>query len=155
MRVEVMIMLDSTKVVLDIIKSREELCKAKFSTVKAEFAMMGYAIEVENKEELVLMVNYIIKVLKNEPYPDGTSLLKPILKDRYEVKYISCTTIQGMRCINLCLETEGLPAPFEEDYGSGYPCSFCYVLNLDAPEFSEFGDCFFEKKSDGYYHRIS
>lgn len=122
-----------------------------------ELAMTGCTVEVKNKENLVLMVNYIIKELKGEPYPEpsGISLLKPVLKEDYEVKYLSCTTVQGMRCINLCLETEDLPKPFEEDYGSGYPCSFCYVLNLDAPEFSEFGDCFFEKKSDGYYHRIS
>lgn len=136
-------------------KQLKEILKADSRKWRAELAMLGCVQTVEDRGDLVLIVNYIISELKDEQYPDGISLLKPILKDRYEVKYISCTTIHGMRCINLCLETEGLPAPFEEDYGSGYPCSFCYVLNLDAPEFSEFGDCFFEKKSDGYYHRIS
>lgn len=140
-----------------IMKTRKqlmEILKADSRKWRAELAMLGCVQTVEDRGDLVLMVNYIISELKDEQYPDGIGLLKPILKDRYEVKYISCTTIHGMRCINLCLETEGLPKPFEEDYGSGYPCSFCYVLNLDAPEFSEFGDCFFEMR-DGDYHRIS
>lgn len=131
-----------------------EASSRKMRELYCELAMCGCAVEVKSRGDLVLMVNYIIRELKDNPLPDGISLLKPVLKDGYDVKYLSCTTVQGMRCINLCLETEDLPKPFEEDYGSGYPCSFCYVLNLDAPEFSEFGDCFFEMR-DGYYHRIS
>lgn len=140
-----------------IMKTNEqlrEILKADGRKWRAELAMLGCVQTVEDRGDLVLMVNYIISELKDNPLPDGISLLKPILKDRYEVKYLSCSTVCGMRCINLCLETKDLPKPFEEDYGSGYPCSFCYVLNLDAPEFSEFGDCFFEMR-DGDYHRIS
>lgn len=132
----------------------QEASSRRMRELYCELAMCGCVVEVKSREDLVLMVNYIIGEIKNDRFPDGISLLKPILKDRYEVKYLSCTTVHGMRCINLCLETEDLPKPFEEDYGSDYPCSFCYVLNLDAPEFSEFGDCFFEMR-DGYYHRIS
>lgn len=132
----------------------QEASSRKMRELYCELAMCGCAVEVKSRGDLILMVNYIIGELKNNPLPDGISLLKPVLKDGYEVTHLSCTTVHGMRCINLCLETEDLPKPFEEDYGSGYPCSFCYVLNLDAPEFSEFGDCFFEMR-DGYYHRIS
>ena len=52
-------------------------------------------------------------------------------------------------------EEEQYPAPFEEDYGSGYPSAFCYVFNTENDWCSEFGDCFFEKRADGFYHRVS
>ena len=64
----------------------------------------------------------------------------------------------GMPCIVYCIDPQDgeTPKPFEEDYGSGYPCSFTYVFNTTDHEMcSEFGDAFFEKQADGYYHRVS
>ena len=66
-----------------------------------------------------------------------------------------------MKCITYLLastsddEEESYPAPFETDYGTGYPCAFCYVFNTESDWCSEFGDCFFEKRADGFYHRAS
>lgn len=45
--------------------------------------------------------------------------------------------------------SEDFPDPFTEDYGTGFPCAFCYVYNLRDSWCSEFGDVFFEKHELG------
>ena len=34
-------------------------------------------------------------------------------------------------------------------------CTFDRESNVDADDCSEFGDCFFKKHADGFYHRVS
>ena len=64
--------------------------------------------------------------------------------------------IQGMQTVAFLLKSRSkeYPAPFKEDYGTGYPVAFCYVYNVTYPDFSEFGDCFFEIRGKHYY-RVS
>lgn len=74
---------------------------------------------------------------------------------------VELSPVVDMLCITFLLaseadrdEEEWYPFPMAEDYGTGWPCAFCYVLNLDYPEFSEFGDCFF-MNDNGNFNRIS
>ena len=109
------------------------------------------------------MTEYIVEVIKGEP-KELVDIVKESI-NRYhenEVKYIVVNRVMGMPCIAYLLDSgvekdheDYYPAPFVEDYGTGYPCAFCYVFNLESDWCSEFGDVFFEKKSDGYYHRKS
>lgn len=118
---------------------------------RCELALMGKVVNCTN-QEAQWMLNYICKVVKL-PTVD---IMKRI--QRYNpnnVKHIVVNTIEDMITVSFLLEGEDYPAPFATDYGCGYPCSFCYVLNLSHPDLSEFGDCFFEKKADGFYHRVS
>lgn len=129
---------------------------------RCELALMGKVVTCNN-DEVQLMTEYIYRALGQ----DSTKLVN-ILEDTIQkyskdnnVKYLVCNRICGMPCITYLLESssedgeERYPAPFEEDYGTGHPCAFCFVFNTDSDWCSEFGDCFFEKKSDGYYHRLS
>lgn len=135
--------------------------KSELAT-RCELALMGKVMTCTN-EEVQSMTEYIFSAMGKDISECGD-----VLKDRIHkynntnnVKYIVCNTIYDMKCVSYLLEStaedeeERYPAPFETDYGSGYPCAFCYVLNADVPEFSEFGDSFFAKRSDGCYHKVS
>lgn len=129
---------------------------------RCELALMGKAVEVNGNNELQAMTDYILGALdKSEQYKN-----LDIVKDRicrYSKKnkvthlVVNTSKICGFRHITYCIDTqeEDEPKPFEEDYGSGCPCAFSYVFNVDADDCSEFGDCFFKKLSDGFYHRVS
>ena len=138
--------------------------KSEMAT-RCELAMMGKVVPINDNSEVQAMTEYIIKAIKGD---DHKFTLCDIVKEsinRYhenKVKYLVCNTVLDMRCITYLLDSgvdkdkeDYYPAPFEEDYGTGTPCAFCYVFNLENDWCSEFGDCFFEKKSDGYYHRVS
>lgn len=123
---------------------------------RCELALMGKVVEASN-EEVQEMTNYILLAMGSTLEVDIQSR---VLDNGCDVKYLVANLVEDMKCITFLLEYTGedaddTPKPFEEDYGSGYPCAFCYVLNADVPEFSEYGDSFFEKLSDGYYHRKS
>lgn len=124
---------------------------------KAELAMMGKAVPVESEEEVRFITDYIRTV-------QGISSELDIYKRLHQynaenkVTHMCVNTVMDMPCITYCVDPQDgeTPAPFEEDYGTGTPCSFCYVYNLVADDgCSEWGDCFFEKKLDNYYHRVS
>ena len=133
---------------------------------RCELALMGKVVPVNDNNEVQDMTKYIVSVIKGE---DQANKLVDILENainRFQenkVKYLVTNTLMGMPCITYLLDSgvedeedeNYYPAPFEEDYGSGYPSAFCYVFNLDCDWCSEFGDSFFEKKADGYYHRVS
>ena len=136
---------------------------------KCELALMGKVISVENNDEVRFVTEYLLQALgfddnfyfNNFPEnPDWDIIDDCICKysPNNRVTHIVVNIIMGQfRCITYCIDTQEKdePKPFEEDYGSGYPASFTYVLNLDAVELSEFGDCFFQKMNDGYYHKVS
>ena len=124
---------------------------------RCELALMGKVVPVKSNDEVQEMTEYILKAMGN------TSRCENILENaiqRYskenEVKYIVCNTVMGMKCITYLIDTHDgeTPAPFE-DYGSGYPCAFSYVFNTECDWCSEFGDSFYEKREDGFYHRVS
>ena len=128
---------------------------------RCELALMGKVVECNNSE-VNEMTKYILSALgKADEFKDLDMLKDRICKysKENEVKYLVCNTLLDcMKCITFLIDTniEGEPKPFEEDYGTGSPCSFCYVFNTDDDDMcSEFGDCFFRKKSDGFYHRVS
>lgn len=124
---------------------------------RCELALMGKVIPCNN-DEVQMMTCYILDAIGKD-----SGKLVDILEQiqRYnkqnEVKYLVCNTVMGMKCITYLIDTNDgeTPKPFKEDYGSGYPASFCYTFNTDSDWCSEFGDCFFEKREDGYYHRVS
>lgn len=128
---------------------------------RCELALMGKVVEVHSNEEVNAMTKYILSALGHSEHYKNLDMVKDRIcrySEDNEVKYIVCNTLMGhMKCITYLIDTheEGEPAPFETDWGTGSPCSFCYVFNTDADDCSEFGDCFFQKKSDGFYHRVS
>ena len=135
--------------------------KSEMAT-RCELALMGKVVPVNSNSEVQAMTEYLFSAMGNDPNKLVDILENAICKyQKNDVKYLVCNTVMGMKCITYLLastsddEEEKYPAPFEEDYGSGYPCAFCYVFNTESDWYSEFGDCFFEKKSDGYYHRVS
>lgn len=127
---------------------------------RCEIAMMGRLVKCSN-DEVNVMTEYILKTLGYDKNYQGEDFLKDRIQrynEENEVKYLLVNTImEELLCITYCVDThiEEEPAPFEEDYGTGCPSSFCYVFTINADDCSEFGDCFFEKKEDGFYHRVS
>lgn len=127
---------------------------------KSELALMGKFVPVENEDEVRFITDYILNVLDAERLRN-MDIYKECLhrySDTNKVTNIGTCRVMGMPCIVYCIDPQDgeTPKPFEEDYGTGSPCAFCYVLNTEAHEMcSEFGDCFFEKRADGYYHRVS
>lgn len=138
--------------------------KSEMAT-RCELALMGKVIPVNDNSEVQTMTKYIVSAIKGEEYANKlVDILENAINHYQEnlVKYLVCNTVQGMHCITYLLDSgvdkdheNYYPAPFEEDYGTGYPVAFTYVFNLDCDWCSEFGDSFFEKQSDGYYHRVS
>ena len=129
---------------------------------RCELALMGKVVPVNNNDEVQAMTEYILSAMGREE-PLIEDFVKTTINHygQNNVKYLVCNTVEDMKCITYLLECasddkeEMYPAPFEEDYGSGHPCAFCYVFNTDVNWCSEFGDCFFEKREDGFYHRVS
>ena len=135
--------------------------KSEMAT-RCELALMGKVVPCVN-DEVQVMTEYILKAMGKD-----TTHLVNILEEsiqRYhknEVKYIVTNTIHGMKCITYLLDSgvdkedeEYYPAPFETTHGTPFQCAFCYVFNTECDWCSEFGDAFFEKREDGYYHRVS
>lgn len=124
---------------------------------KAELALMGKAVPVESEAEVKFITDYIRTVIGVSAEWDIYERLHQYNKEN-KVTHICTNKVMDMPCITYCIDPQDgeTPKPFKEDYGTGTPCSFCYVYNLVADDMcSEFGDCFFEKKLDGYYHRVS
>lgn len=129
---------------------------------RCEMSLMGKVVPVYDNSEVQEMTEYLLHAMGHR-----TNNLVDIMKNAINkygennVKYLVCNQVHGMNCVTFLLECgssdpeESYPAPFEEDYGSGYPSAYCYVFNTENDWCSEFGDCFFEKKADGYYHRVS
>lgn len=124
---------------------------------RCELAMMGKVVKCSNSE-VMDCVKYIEKVTSKhgKEIDDRVEVFMSAIKEQgAHVRCMVCNTVYGDTCITFLIETSGLPKPFETDYGTGYPCSYGYVLNLSCPYCSEFGDSFYEKRSDGFYHRVS
>lgn len=128
---------------------------------KSELALMGKFVSVENEDEVRFITNYILTVLERDEQFKDLDIYKDCLhryNDTNKVTNIGTCRVMGMPCIVYCIDPQDgeTPKPFEEDYGTGNPCAFCYVFNTTDHEMcSEFGDCFFEKQADNYYHRVS
>lgn len=129
---------------------------------RAELALMGKFVPINSNDEVQAITDYILSALGMEDTYEDLDIVEDRIcrySKNNEVKYLGVNTILGsMRCITYVVDTneEEEPKPFEEDYGTGTPCAFCYCFNVDADDgCSEFGDCFFRKSTDGFYHRVS
>ena len=125
---------------------------------RCELAMMGKVVPCTS-EEVQGMTIYILNAM-GKSYDELVDIMEVTIRKynkKSEVTHLVCNTVHGMPCITYLIDTneEDEPKPFEEDYGTGYPASFCFVFNTESDWCSEFGDCFFEKRADGYYHRVS
>jgi len=130
--------------------------KTELRTV-GELILMGKTQKVSN-DEVEFLTGYILSAVSAD-----TSLAKDFVKNRIRrytksnnVEYMDSYRLYGMPCICYCISSEDeedeVPYPFTEDYGTGLPCAFCYVLNTVGDDMSEFGDVFFKKQGDGFYH---
>lgn len=80
------------------------------------------------------------------------------ISGEYIVRAISTSMLGGeFRCINIVMTTDEDDDPeylgqwhLDDENGA-----FGYVANLDAPDLSELGYMFFEKRKNGNYHRIA
>lgn len=139
---------------------------AKLAT-RCELALMGKAQRVDDQSEVQTMFEYICGALDKDPksYEGGEDVLNNRIRQytkTNDVAYITTCTIYGMPVIVFVLKStaedpdERYPDPFTHSYGTPYKCAFTYCMNMVDDEMcSEFGDAFFEKKSDGFYHRVS
>lgn len=116
---------------------------------KAEVALMGRAVNVQDRDNLAYMIDYICMVLKHTE-TSGAEILK--LATRYCDEMtkpigIICNTIMGdMQCLTVILKDfDG--SPFKLDSEDGV---LCWVHNFTCPDFSELGYCFFEKTPSGF-----
>lgn len=125
---------------------------------RCELALMGKVVPCTS-DEVQVMTEYIMSAMGKDT-TKLVDLMNTTIR-RYnkanEVTHIVCNTVMDMPCITYLIDAHDgeTPAPFVEDYGTGHPCAFCFVFNTESDWFSEFGDCFFEKREDGFYHRVS
>ena len=119
---------------------------------KAEVALMGI-VTFGDLMELEQMASYCSRVLERE-FP-REKFINAFLPSKGIIPIgMCCSRVFNMPVITFICEAKDTPKPFEEDYGSGYPAAFCYVLNLEQPSFSEYGDCFFMQKGS-IYRRVA
>lgn len=128
---------------------RTELFSKGELNAKAEVALMGRAVNVQDRDNLAYMIDYICTVLKHTE-TSGAEILK--LATRYCDEMtkpigIICNTIMGdMQCLTVILKDfDG--SPFKLDSEDGV---LCYVHNFTCPDCSELGYCFFERTTSGF-----
>ena len=130
---------------------------------KGELALMGKTIECTDREQAVAITDYILTVLRAsfpeiDPKLNGEVLIKNYVNkysddgESLEVKHMVCSTLMGQFIVITFLVDDG-EEPYPDDLATEDGV-LCYVYNVNAPDLSELGYCFFAKKSDNYYHRI-
>ena len=130
------------------------MSKSKWNA-DAEMSMMGYPIEVESTEHLTHMVNYVLLVLKSDIYGDfqyREARAKEIV-DNAQFKYNSSED-KSIKWFVVNDSMFGVMMTFVRDKGeltlrSGKMKAsgiLAWVENIDAPDCSELGYVYFEKK---------
>lgn len=131
-----------------------------------ELMLTGKVIPIHNPD-VNSVTRYVLNVLKAsapidgeyERYAaDGGDFLNEVIR-----KYVKDNNVWGVcantlnlmgeraRCVTYLLEE---PNPENECGGAIYVP--CYVLNVDWGDMgSEFGDCFFRKAADKFWHRVN
>lgn len=122
----------------------------------AEMSMMGYPIPVEGTEHLTHMVKYCLKVLKGEDYRELQTLESRTneIVENAQFKYNSSKD-KSIKWFVVNDSMFGVMMTFVRDKGeltlkSGKMKSsgiLAWVENIDAPDCSELGYVFFEKKN--------
>ena len=105
---------------------------------------------------LETMINYCLAVMSDDQ-TQFEDKVHELCKELQPIGFC-CNTVQGMPCITVLLtDTEygynPVPDNMSDNVGDNY--QFCYVINTKIPDFSEYGDCFFEKRADGNIYRVS
>lgn len=111
-----------------------------------------------NKTLTTWFICYILKVIhaEKDTYPidylEEAHEIWDTIQEYGEktVKHMVVNTIEGMPMITFGLDDE--EDPWHEDLDNDW--IFSYVYNVSCPDLSEFGDTFYEKRSDNFYHRI-
>lgn len=116
---------------------------------RAELALIGRAVNLQDRDNLIYVIDYICKVLKHTD-STGEQILEKAEKhlDKEKTKPIGlvCNTICGdMKCLTVILKDFD-DGHFQIDDENGV---LCYVYNFTAPDFSELGYCFFEETPSG------
>ena len=122
----------------------------------AEMSMMGFIIPVESREHLLHMVQYCLKTLKSDIYRDDESRsvrAEEIVSNAYQ-KYNS-TKVKSVYHFVVNDSYAGVMMTFvREDkpltLKNGNPRAsghFSWVENIDAPDCSEAGYTYFQKKN--------
>ena len=125
---------------------------------RCELILSGKAIAVDDcsNSDLKDILRHIFTVLEQTAIDAKIDSLLTKLKDaKFDVKYLVCNTVYDMRCISFLLSsTEENITSFVHMYDNLY-LAFSYTYNFDVDYYSEYGDCFFEKREDNHYYRIS
>lgn len=115
---------------------------------RAEVALMGRAVMLQDRDNLIYAMEYICKVLQASITGEQILDMAEKYLDKEKTKPIGlvCNTIGGdMKCLTVILKDfDGSPFQIDDEEGV-----LCYVYNFTAPDFSELGYCFFEKTPSG------
>ena len=131
---------------------RELLSKGELNA-KSELALMGLVVQILDKENMEYALDYIAKVLKctemtgAEIYAEATEYTDP---KKTEPVGLSTSTLFGgeFRVVNIIFKDKDKTLKLDDPDGV-----LCHVHNFDAPDCSELGYCFFERRGSSY-HRI-
>lgn len=131
---------------------KELLSKGELNA-KSELALMGLVVQILDRENMEYVLDYIAKTIKctemtgKEIYDEATKYTDP--KETEPVGLSTSTLFGGeMRVINIVFKDRGKSLKLDDPDGV-----LCHVHNFDAPDCSELGYCFFERKGSSY-HRI-
>ena len=131
---------------------RELLSKGDLNA-KSELALMGRVVQILDRENMKYVLDYIAKVLNctemtgKEIYDEATKYTDP--KETEPVGLSTSTLFGGeMRVVNIVFKDRGKSLKLDDPDGV-----LCHVHNFDAPDCSELGYCFFERRGSSY-HRI-
>lgn len=118
----------------------------------SELALMGVCVSVSGEENLAYCLDYISKVL-NTDYMTGKQILDEAQRytDKSETTPVGLcisTIMQEMICVAIIFKDNGVPLRLDDPDGV-----LCHVHNFTAPDCSELGYCFFERRGQ-FYHRI-
>lgn len=123
-----------------------------------EYALQGKYVSLVNDNEVKLITKNILRALDKEEKYNDLDIIKKINEyGKCKVTHIGTNTLNKDRIITYVIESENKDEDdipnFTEKSGKDY-LALCYCFNIDNNLNSEFGDCFFRKKRDGYYYRV-
>ena len=129
-----------------------KLTNSKWST-DAEMSMMGFTISIESEEHLSYLVQYVLNTLKSEFHYDVEEKTKEVVENatrKYNsdkdksIKWFTCNSTMFGTCLTFVRDKSKLTLKSGKMNPRG---SLAWVENLDAPDCSELGYVFFEKKN--------
>lgn len=113
---------------------------------RAELALMGRAVMLQDRDNLIYAIEYICKVLQASVTGEQIlELAEKHLEEKTKPIGLICNNLGDMKCLTVILKDfDGSHFQIDDEYGV-----LCYVYNFTAPDFSELGYCYFEKSPSG------